>query len=68
VDFDADFEAGSLDEAYLDVTDYCQQHGVTGDLSSMHGPSFSGVRGSSLGSGCQAGKQRSLGLISCPAM
>lgn len=30
VDFDACFEAGSLDEAYLDVTDYCQQHGLTG--------------------------------------
>lgn len=35
VDFDADFEAGSLDEAYLDVTDYCQQHGLTGNLSSL---------------------------------
>ncbi len=30
VDFDARFEAGSLDEAYLDVTDYCKQHGLTG--------------------------------------
>ena len=30
VDFDANFEAGLLDEAYLDVTDYCQQHGLTG--------------------------------------
>ena len=30
VDFDANFEAGSLDEAYLDVTDYCQQHDLTG--------------------------------------
>lgn len=38
VDFDADFQAGSLDEAYLDVTDYCQQHSLTGDLSSIHSP------------------------------
>jgi DNA polymerase kappa len=30
MDFDANFEAGSLDEAYLDVTDYCRQHGMTG--------------------------------------
>ena len=30
VDYDARFEAGSLDEAYLDVTDYCRQHGLTG--------------------------------------
>ena len=30
--FDPDFEAGSLDEAYLDLTDYCNQHGMTGVL------------------------------------
>jgi DNA polymerase kappa len=30
VDFDPDFEAGSLDEAYLDVTDYCHSHSTTG--------------------------------------
>ena len=30
VDFDPDFEAGSLDEAYLDITDYCQMHSTTG--------------------------------------
>lgn len=30
VDYDPDFEAGSLDEAYLDVTDYCQMHSTTG--------------------------------------
>ena len=30
-DFDPDFEAGSLDEAYLDITAYCEQHGMTGD-------------------------------------
>ena len=30
--FDPDFQAGSLDEAYMDVTDYCQQHGVSGGL------------------------------------
>lgn len=30
VEFDPDFEAGSLDEAYLDVTDYCQMHSLTG--------------------------------------
>ena len=28
-DFDLAFEAGSLDEAYLDVTDYCAAQGVT---------------------------------------
>ena len=28
--FDPDFEAGSLDEAYLDITAYCEQHGMTG--------------------------------------
>ena len=31
-DFDPGFEAGSLDEAYLDITDYCQQHSLTGEL------------------------------------
>ena len=30
--YDPDFQAGSLDEAYMDVTDYCQQHGVSGLL------------------------------------
>ena len=30
--YDPDFQAGSLDEAYMDVTDYCQQHGVSGVL------------------------------------
>jgi DNA polymerase kappa len=29
--YDPAFEAGSLDEAYLDVTDYCQEQGVTGE-------------------------------------
>ncbi|KIY92783.1 DNA polymerase kappa subunit [Monoraphidium neglectum] len=29
--YDPDFRAGSLDEAYLDVTDYCSRHGVTGE-------------------------------------
>lgn len=28
--FDPDFEAGSLDEAYLNVTDYCQKNLVDG--------------------------------------
>lgn len=28
--YDPVFEAGSLDEAYLDVTDYCREQGVTG--------------------------------------
>jgi len=28
--YDPGFEAGSLDEAYLDVTDYCKTHAVTG--------------------------------------
>eukprot|EP00891_Asterochloris_glomerata_P005434 jgi/Astpho2/5434/e_gw1.00076.4.1_t len=28
--YDPEFQAGSLDEAYMDVTDYCQQHGVSG--------------------------------------
>lgn len=30
VDFDPDFEAGSLDEAFLDITDYCRLHSTTG--------------------------------------
>ena len=30
-DYDVDFEAGSLDEAYLDVTEYCKAHGVEGE-------------------------------------
>ncbi|KAK9862384.1 hypothetical protein WJX84_004497 [Apatococcus fuscideae] len=29
-DYDAEFSAGSLDEAHLDVTDYCNQHGLSG--------------------------------------
>ncbi|KAG1657976.1 hypothetical protein FOA52_008036 [Chlamydomonas sp. UWO 241] len=29
-DFDAAFEAGSLDEAFLDVTEYCREHGMSG--------------------------------------
>lgn len=29
-DFDPDMHAGSLDEAFLDVTAYCAEHGVTG--------------------------------------
>ena len=29
-DYDPEFEAGSLDEAYLDVTDYCQMHSTSG--------------------------------------
>ena len=29
-EFDADMDAGSLDEAYLDVSDYCKTHGLTG--------------------------------------
>lgn len=28
--FDGEFEAGSLDEAYLDATEYCKIHGVSG--------------------------------------
>ena len=28
--FDPDFEACSLDEACLDITDYCAAHGMTG--------------------------------------
>lgn len=31
-DYDAEFSAGSLDEAHLDVTDYCSQQGLTGTL------------------------------------
>ena len=34
--YDPDFQAGSLDEAYMDVTDYCQQHGVSGVLQLFH--------------------------------
>lgn len=30
--FDPEFEAGSLDEAYLDITDYCRAHEITGRL------------------------------------
>ncbi|KAK9820063.1 hypothetical protein WJX72_005623 [[Myrmecia] bisecta] len=29
-EYDPEFEAGSMDEAYLDVTDYCHAHGITG--------------------------------------
>lgn len=29
-DFDPDFASGSLDEAYLDVTSYCEASGMTG--------------------------------------
>ena len=29
-DYDSDMVAGSLDEAYLDVTDYCVAHDVSG--------------------------------------
>lgn len=32
-DYDPEFEAGSLDEAYLDVTDYCQMHSTTGECT-----------------------------------
>ncbi len=40
-DFDADFEAGSLDEAHLDVTDYCAKHGMTGEqVRLLQGSSF----------------------------
>lgn len=28
--YDPDFDAGSLDEAHLDVTDYCKDYSVTG--------------------------------------
>ncbi len=35
VQYDPDFEAGSLDEAYLDVTDYCRSHDTTGGPSSV---------------------------------
>ena len=31
-DYDAEFSAGSLDEAHLNVTDYCNQHGLSGRL------------------------------------
>ncbi len=34
-DFDPDMDAGSLDEAYLDVTDYCRAHDMTGTGSWM---------------------------------
>jgi DNA polymerase kappa len=29
-DFDPDMEAGSLDEAFLDITSYCAMHNMTG--------------------------------------
>jgi len=29
-DYDPDMQAGSLDEAYLDVTAYCAEHGMSG--------------------------------------
>ncbi len=34
--FDPDFEAGSLDEAYLDITDYCRAHETTGKLQAVY--------------------------------
>lgn len=33
--FDPDFECASLDEAYLDVTDYCQAHDMTGECAAQ---------------------------------
>lgn len=36
-DFDPNFEAGSLDEAYLDITDYCHVHNMTShQVSTLH--------------------------------
>ena len=35
-DFDPEFEAGSLDEAYLDLTAYCEQYGMTGSNHAEH--------------------------------
>ena len=29
-EYDPDMEAGSLDEAFLDITAYCARHGMTG--------------------------------------
>ena len=29
--FDPEFEAGSLDEAYLDISEHCRQHELTGE-------------------------------------
>ena len=38
--FDPGFEAGSLDEAYLDVTDFCAANGLTGQQAGFWcGPS-----------------------------
>ena len=37
VDYDPDFEAGSLDEAYLDVTEYCQMQSTTGACCRLAG-------------------------------
>lgn len=39
-DFDPDFEAGSLDEAYLDITAYCQQHDMTGTVTAYNANSM----------------------------
>jgi len=33
-EYDQDMEAASLDEAYLDVTHYCADHGLPGRLAS----------------------------------
>ncbi len=35
-EYDADMEAASLDEAYLDITDYCASHNVPGGELLMH--------------------------------
>ena len=31
-DYDPDLDAASLDEAYMDVTDYCRAHEKSGDF------------------------------------
>ncbi len=43
--FDPHYEAGSLDEAYLDVTAYCQQHNMTGEQVCVDGRCWTREKG-----------------------
>ena len=57
-EYDENLECGSLDEAYLDVTSYCAEHGVSGKLSlpstasNLSIPHFPGIPRGGRISGC----------------
>ena len=54
-DFDPGFEAGSLDEAYLDITEYCQQHSLTGQYYAHLGLPLSAITAMNTCEGIQEG-------------